>query len=273
MINTHNRSAMANCIVLHDFERNPGDLRGWFEYTLALFHQHGVTPTKASSSGVNGTKSRKNLLFKNEKKKLELCHFQGINSIWFGANPPDHFSDGADVLFSTHLSLSPFPPVLVLCVDDAIVPWKSQVFTSLAQNLSHFFGARYGYFYQRLWIHGPDWFSSGIDGFSGKRSDKQPSAEDCRRNNQWGLKYISSKPKYRTGDLRDIYPISFLCGAHLTCDIGGQTFEAWVKADTSRGRLTPLEGTNPGLWAWEVEASLCETVRKALLPSGMILCV
>jgi hypothetical protein len=272
MINTHTRSAIANCVALHDFERNPGDLKGWFEYTLAFFDKYGVAPTKASSSGLNGVKGKKNILFKNQKKRLESCNFQGIDGLWFAANPPDHFSDGADVLFSTDLSLSPFPPVLVLCLDVGIVPWQSETLTSLGQQLAQFFGARYGYVYQRLWIHGPDWYSSGIDGFSGKRFDPQPDAEDCRRNNEWGLKYCTNE-KYRTGDLRDVYPLNFLCRAHLERAIGGQTFEAWVKADPSRGRLTPLPDTDPALWAWEVAPEGCEAVREALLPSGMILCV
>jgi hypothetical protein len=264
---------MANCIVLHDFERNSGDLRGWFEYTLALFNQHGVTPTKAASSGSNGTKGKKNLLFKNERKKLELCNFQGIDSLWFAANLPEHTSDVFDILFSSHVSLSPFPPSLVLCLDDGIVPWQPEIFTSLGRRLSQFFGARYGYVYQRLWIHGPGWYPFGTDGFSGKRSDQQPDAEDCRRINQWGLKYRINE-KYRTGDLRDVYLLNFLCRAHLERELlPGQTFEAWVKADSGRGTLTPLPDTDPALWAWEVAPERCEAVREALVPSGMILCV
>ena len=272
MTNTHTRSTIANCIVLHDFTRNPGELRGWFEYTLALFDKYGVEPTKADSTGLNGVKGSKNILFKNQKKRLEACDFQGIDGLWFGANPPDHFNDSADVLFSTHVSLGPFPPVLVLCLDDAIVPWRSETFTSLGRALSQFFGARYGYVYQRLWIHGPDEFSFGTIGFSGKRSDPQPDAEECHRIGQWGLEYRINE-KYRTGDLRDIYPLNFVCREHLHRDIRGCSFEQWVQADASRGTLTPLEHTDPALWVWEVEASLCEAVRQELIPSGMILCV
>jgi hypothetical protein len=85
----------------------------------------------------------------------------------------------------------------------------------------------------------------------------------------WFHKY--NDPKYwHIGMLRDIYPLNFLSKAHLENQIKGLPFDQWVAADPVRGTLKPLTNS---MWSWRVEEDNISTIREALRPTGLVLCI
>ena len=271
------RSAFANTIALHDFTRGEPDLKGWFEYVFAFFEKYGVIPTKGEVLGVNGTSLRNTVLFRTVRRNLEKNHFKGVEAIVVNANPnfPEHRHDTFDVIFTADFTCNSLKNGVTLCFDDLVVPWNSKLFKTLARDLSCFFGAQYGYAYQRPWVHGPWAYPYGTEAQSGRKNPV--SEEESWRIAQWGIKFNLSSKKYKTGDLRDIYPMNVLCDAHLkrvlSFEIGSATLEEWIRANPIHGSLEALSDTEPALTAWFVEPENIEAVRAALLPTGIILCL
>ena len=76
--------------------------------------------------------------------------------------------------------------------------------------------------------------------------------------------------KYKTGDLRDLYPMNLLSKEHEKHVIEGLLFFNLIKADPQRGELIEL---NPSLWAWWIEADNISSVREALRPLGWVIAI
>jgi hypothetical protein len=257
-VNNIKRGPLANCIALHDFESIPENIRGWFDYTVNFFRAHGIEPTRMDSQ-----KTDKTVSLKIGIKQLEEIGYK-TDGMWIGATPPNHGDDMFDSIFSSYLSYYR-NPTLVLCFDDQVAGFNPEVMSKLAHDLSDFFGARYGYAYQRKFSQCPVFYPVGILGGNDTIPDKEE--DDITR---WGRTYKYPNRGYRLGLLRDIYPYNFLSHAHFEEKVGDQTLRAWIDADPARGTLTPLTET---LWSWQVPPQNIESVRATLAPTGIIICV
>lgn len=261
MINNIKRGPIANCIALHDFSNEVPDLRQWMEYILAFFNQYGITPIRISNIDPKATKT---IAFKNGIKKLEACNYEGIDGLWMGATPPNHGDDTFDSIFSTYLRLKSARSSFVLCFDNNIVTFARDIINKLTEDLAEFFGSRYGYCYQRDFDKGPILYPSGtISGLD----YGNPEGELI---GQWGNKYCMPDGSYKIGDLRDIYPMNVLCKAHLDRVVLGQRLEDWILQNLNHGTLTKFDNN---LWAWWIEQDQIPSVREALKPTGIILCI
>jgi hypothetical protein len=257
-VNNIKRGPMANCIALHDFAIIPENIKAWFDYTVDFFRAHGIEPTRMDSQ-----KTDKTVSLKIGIKQLEDIDYQA-DGMWMGATPPNHGDDTFDSIFSTSFSYE-WGHTLVLCFDDQIVGFDQNIMHTLARDLSSFFGARYGYAYQRKFSQGPDFYPDGVIGGNDTISD-----EEENQITRWGNHYSMSPRKYKTGQLRDIYPYNFISQAHFDEKVGDQTLREWIEKDPIRGTLAQVTDT---LWSWQVDASHIESVRAALAPTGIIICV
>jgi hypothetical protein len=249
---------MANCIALHDFATIPENIKAWFDYTVDFFRTHGIEPTRMSSQ-----KTDKTVSLKIGIKQLGEIGYK-TESMWMGATPPNHGDDTFDSIFSGFFTCDR-GGIAILCFDDQIVEFNRDVMSKLAHDLSGFFGAKYGYAYQRKFSPGPLFYPYGVLGGNDIIPDKEE--DDITR---WGLTYKYPDSGYHLGLLRDIYPYNFISQAHFDEKVGDQTLREWIDKDPARGTLTQLSDT---LWSWQVDAEQTESVRAALAPTGIIICV
>jgi hypothetical protein len=99
------------------------------------------------------------------------------------------------------------------------------------------------------------------------QKDYSPEAEFIT---QWLHKTMPDHPQaYKTGDLRDIYPMNLITDVHLDRTVSPHTtLREFIASDPIHGRLETL---SDGRFAWWVMDEHIEQVREALRPSGMII--
>lgn len=261
MNNNFKRGKIGNCLVFHDFEDEPYDLKGWFYYAIEWFQQNGLIPSKMGGVG----KSRKTVTFKYGVKFLENNNFEGVSGIWMAALPPDVHIEMFDALFSVHFNLGIQGSTLVLCFDDDILKFSRESLEKLVKDISAYFRAKYGYAYQREFTKGPSFYPFGVIGGNAKLSDEEEDAIT-----KWGIEYGGSKGSYHRGQLRDIYPMNLLSEAHLNHPILGTTLQKWIASSPDHGELKPLTDL---LWEWWVPEPLIDSVREALRATGIVICI
>ena len=254
-VNNIKRGPLANCIALHDFSEIPANIKDWFEYTVYFFRDNGIEPTRISSQKTDRTVSLKIGI-----KQLEEIGYKA-DGMSIYATPPNHHSDMFDAIFTSYLTYK-LGTILVICFDDQILGFNPDTIAPLAKDLSTFFGAQYGYAYQRKFSQGPSFYPYGTIGGNEDISDEEES-----QITKWGLVY--GTPKYHLGQLRDIYPYNFLSQPHLDNQIGNLSLKAWIDTDPARGKLTQLTDS---LWSWHVDPAHIEAVRESLKPTGLLIC-
>jgi hypothetical protein len=259
MLNNYTRGKIANSIALHDFRNDKPDIKGWFEYIVEFFRKNGIAPTRISNPN---PKAKKTITFNNGQKKLYECNFEEIDAIELSAWD---LNEDKIVFACFDLNLFPKKNSLVLSFDDQLVLFDHKPMNRLVKDLAGFFGAKYGYCYQRNFSKGPSWYPfgtlQGIDAFD------DPEAKLIT---QWSNKYHMPDGDYKTGDLRDIYPMNVLCSIHLQRIVNGQSLKEWIEKDKNHGELEKLDDD---LWAWWVESLQIPKVREELKDTGIILCI
>lgn len=258
-VNNIKRGPLANCIALHDFANVPDSLRDFIHYIFDFFRKNGIEPTRMASQ-----KTDKTVSVKIGTKQWEAVDYKGAKDMVIHATPPNHGGDMFDSIFTMSLDLEIFF-TLVLCFDDQILGFNPEIIERTAKDLSSFFGAQYGYAYQRKFSQGPTFYPYGVHGGNERDSD-----EDRKKITKWNHEYRMSDGNYKTGDLRDLYPYNFLSKAHLDRTVLGMPLKAWIEADPSRGTLTKLTDT---LWSWHVDPCHIDAVRDALTPTGLLICL
>ena len=264
IVNAVKRSPLANSLALHDFAETKYDLRGWVEYIVELFRKYGLEPTMMGISAPT-IKSQKMHTYTREVKKLGKLDISTITGISIKAtlNGSDdcHRRQIFTAIFD--IGLKPEITSCVLILDNAFAALELERWNNIAQHMAAFFKPRYGYVYQRFYKLGPEWYASGIS------CDLKYGDPETKIIGLWSKAYRRLNGKYRTGDLRDVYPLNVLSSAHKQRTVDGMALFDWINADTNRGSLTKLDSD---LWSWWVKDEEINSVRAALKPTGILLC-
>ena len=267
IVNDIKQGSLANSIVLHDFETpTPEIVKRWFYYTVQFFEDNGLIPNRMGGTG----KPKKTIAFERARKQHESDEFHEVTQagLWFGAVPSTATQEGLDSIFSTHLDIREGKrnKTLVLTFDNQIVFFSEPTIDKLVSDLSQFFKPKYGYAYQRDFKKGPTWYPFGVCVGLDWDKDKEERSELTK----WNDKYHMPEGRYKTGDLRDIYPLNLLSAAHQEHIVDGKPFFEWITADPKRGTLTQI---NDSLWAWWVEPDHIPYVREVLRPLGWVIAI
>lgn len=259
-INDIERGEVANCISLHDFANMKPDLRIWTQYVIDFFKKYNILPSKISSPAKTTTK---NILFQNGIRQLEKLNYQ-VEHIWIGALPPDHNSDIFSAIFTANIRFRDSRTYCGLIFDNEITGFDTKEINQIAVELSRLVKAKYGYVYQRDFNKGPTWYPYGVI------SGLERGEPERKLITKWQDAYCMPDGEYKTGDLRDIYPINYLSRAHIDRMILGIRFADWIKSDINHGYLEQLD---EDFWSWQVEFDQIDSVREKLRHTGMILCI
>lgn len=262
MVNDIKRGPLANALVLHEFKRNPIDLKGWFYFVEQWLKQGNIKPTKIDITGKNGVKGRSTIKFEKGKKHLESCKFVGLDGVWIGALPPYVGTEMADFIVAVHLDVTPLRGTLVLCWDDQIIMFDKGYLETLAKDLYLYLEPTYGYGYQRNFRYNPSFYPFGMTGGTTPRGEEG-------KIEKWQIEYFNDG-SYKTGILRDIYPTNFLTEPHLIQKLGNQTLRSWIESTDNHGKLHPL---NDQLWAWHVPDERIPSIREELRNTRILLCI
>ncbi|AVP87945.1 hypothetical protein phytr_10170 [Candidatus Phycorickettsia trachydisci] len=267
-----NQTRVCNCIAFHNFNYADINWRAWHEYCLSIFAKHNVIPNQVLVRGLHYGNSSKPKGLKAGLNKLEKFNFEGIEALDYSLKE-EGAEDVDNVIMSIYISSrtkNPHSSKAVFCIDEKLEPFIQSNFEDLAAGFFNAAKVRYGYYYNRML---KDDASSYM--FGGHISYLNP--EEKRRFKIWSHAFIHEK--YKTGDLRDIYKLNFLSREHLVRDIRHTdqqssstpiTLESLINSSPVHGELKQLR---EGFWSWYVPDEYIESVRNALIPSGIILCV
>lgn len=260
---------LSNTIALYDFATTEINLKDWFYYILKLYEYYEYLPVKIGLDGINAPKDIKLKTFKYGMRVLEKFSFNGFHMICIYTVPqatPDIYPHTGPLSAIIDLHKADKKGGLVLCVDDEVEPLDREGFENFAQNLFAFVKPQYGIVYQREFEKGPQSYASGvIEGL-----DRQKDLEERTKITKWAHAYNYSDGSYKTGDLRDIYPLNFLSQPHLDRKVGTLTLEQWINSSKKHGELKKLADN---FWSWWIPAEFIPSVREALSSTGIILCV
>ena len=264
LVNAFKRSELANSLALHDFANTTYNLKGWVNLTVDLFRKYGLEPTRMGVSSPS-IKSGKMKTYLREVKKLSLIDNATINGIVLQATMNGSDDSQNDEIFTAvfDVGLKPEITTCTLVLDNDSASFSLNIWNNLIQQMAEFFRPRYGYGYQRLYKKGPEWYAFGTS-CNLKWDDPERDYINC-----WSKAYRRLNGKYRTGDMRDIYPLNVLSSAHNQRMVEGMALFDWINADTSRGILTKL---GEDLWSWRLKDEEINSVRAALKPTGILLC-
>lgn len=268
-----NESRICNCIALHDFKLEGIKWKEWFDYCLEFFTKHSLEPMRLAVGGIHYGYSVKTMTFKGGRKKLGKFNFEGIHRLGFMVmeDKNDYTTNFIiDVCIFPDLD-NPYESKLKFCIDEKLEPFNQTHFENIAFNLYDFTKAKLGYYYNRSLKNEPDSFVGG-------GNIHFVNEEEKRRCRLWKNAIVYDET-YKTGDLRDIFGLNFLSREHLIRDVGSTdqhetgapiTLEAWINSNPAHGKLNQLR---EDFWSWYVPDEHIESVRNALIPSGIILCV
>ena len=259
MINDIKRGPLANALALHDFKKPDVNWKEWFSCIERWFHKGGVIPNR-----ISGT-AGKTIKFENGKKRLEKEFFKSLerDGVWIIATPPEVGTEMFDFIFAVDLHNEPNGnQTLVLCWDDQIIKFDRCYIENLAKDLYAFFEPSYGYGYQRLFKLGPSFYPFGVI------SGLDYGEPERKQIGKWGNEYSYEDGDYKTGMLRDIYPINFLSQAHFLQQVEGQPLNVWIESTPGHGELKQL---TDNLWSWWVPEDKIESIRKIFIPIGLLL--
>jgi hypothetical protein len=252
---------------MHDISQKNLNVRGFIEYIIDFFEKSGVTPTRME--GTNPS-SKKTLTFKRAFQQHDKDSFRTMETsgTWMGATQASDPDDNFGALFSMHLNVreSKKNHTMVLCFDDQIVSFQKEHLEQLCTDFASFLKPRYGYGYQREFKKGPTWYPFGVCVGLDRVKDK----EERSLITKWLDEYHMPEGHYKTGDLRDIYPMNLLSEAHKNHVVDGKPFFEWICEDPQRGRLTLL---TEDLWAWWIESDSIAMIRESLRSTGWVISI
>ena len=263
LINDVKRSELANVLALHDFDNTTYDLKGWVAYVVDLFRKYGIEPTHMGIYLPSSINSKKMNTYVQEIKKLDTVDNATITGITLDATMHGSGDSCRDNISTSWLSIRDEPSSCVLVLDNAIVPFDFHIWNQITQQMADFFQPSYGYGFQRSFKKGPEWYPFGTIGGSVEWRNPESDLITC-----WKNSYHREK-RYRSGDLRDVYPLNVLSLAHNQRMVEGKPLFDWINGDSTRGTLTKL---SENLWSWWVLEEKIDAVRAALKPTGILLC-
>lgn len=250
---------MIGCLALYDFDVNKFDIKEWVAYCEKWMTENGNPP---NTMGL--PHSGKYLRYNNGKRKLEKENFNSSDLDFYAGGEP-----GTNRFWKTVAYFAQDDRTSYICFDEEIISFSYDVLEKLLADLCQFCSPHYAIGFEREMKYGPGAYSVGIShGLKLAYENAEHGKEDDRIH-EWMKAYRISKT-YKTGDLRDIYRFNVLSQAHMVRFIGGQRFEEWIQGSANRGTLKKISDT---LWTWWVEPENISSVREALAPTGMILCL
>jgi hypothetical protein len=216
-----------------------------------MVQKHNQTPTLAGSSGKMIPYTRKTRTFKYYNKLLEEINFKEIKDIVIYATLPEN-RDDTHAPFSTLLDINGSRSYLGIYYEDSVVSFDVEYIKNLVKINAKYVPFRYGIVYKRFLYLGPVFYAMGV--IVGRISDK-------KRKNITKWFHHHGDEKYQVGNMRDLYPLSFLCLAHLERDVYEQSLKQWIESLPEHGVLEPLTSE---LWSWEIPEEKIPVLREAL---------
>jgi len=261
------REGTCTTVALYHLDNEVIDIRGLFNFCEKWMLNLGYMPKRGSADGekINATKT---WTFKYAKQFLEKREFKKITGFWFSAYSTDEWdSDMLDPILSVELDTDN-SGLFVLYFHNQIIPFKKEYVERLICELMKDSKANYGIVFQRDFSKGPGLYAAGIATGLDDRIKEQREEEE--KTAKWWREYTFSDSKYKLGQLRDIYPMNLLSEAHLKESVFGKTLQEWIESSPKHGELKPLTDI---LWEWWIPEEKIASVREALLPTGLVICI
>ena len=262
VVNDIQRGPLCNCIALHDFRGRPTDIKDFFHYSVALFESYGLAPTRMGMGG-EPYRSKKTVTYQYGVRALEKNNYQQVETLSLYAHPPDHGTDMFDWIMNVVISFQRDETYCVISFDDRIIAWNPDILLRILDFYSGFLKPQYGYGYQRLFKKGPSFFPMGVC-----VGTKHGEIEEDWLT-RWDDEYFMDDGTYKTGDLRDIFPLNILSQTHKERTVDGIPLFDWIQQDPDRGRIIPVQD----VWAWFIDLDKVDKVRDIFIQKHLLLCV
>lgn len=242
------------CVVIALYGIQPTARCGELIYGLALswFERLGICPDLL---GITGTRlSDKMLSFDTQNRKLRQSGFGVIDSYTIVCSA-DNAHSSEDFFATVHWSCS--HKVCVIAVDETYETMDSLLLT--CKPFIDVADPQYGIGYFRERRRGPVLFALGVNK-GGPIVMTGEAYEQARNISRWS-NIGNLNQVYLQGILRDVFRWNLLTEAQLQRDVAGVSLEDWIRADATRGTLTPF---TRNMRLWEIEEARVATIRQVL---------
>ena len=254
----------ATCIVFYDFDPKLVDLKHWFYTSIELFEVMNI-PLVYLGATAEDIKWQKVKTFKYGKKFIEKRGFDNLRSLTIQSDCPQEIPDSIERDASASIGISN-RSYMTFYVNERTL--KLDQVEKIVSVLAEIAQPKYGFVHQRDYQKGPVFYTWGI--IVGLDSEKPEEKEERQRITKWNHQYQLSRGQYRTGLLREIYPLNLLSQTHLIEPVYETTLESWIKSSPDHGDLKPL---TQNLWSWWVPEDKIQIVTQSLKNSGIIICI
>ena len=259
---------MATCIYLYDFDFDAVNLREWFSWCVQWFEKKNIQLIHNSITA-NDIKSKKKTKFKYGTRLLEKRDFKNVESIMIDSDSPSENPNSIQEESVASIGNDGFgKPDMTFLANQKVFPFEETELKKTLIPLIQMVKPRYGFVHLRDYEQGPTFYTWGI--IMGLDDENPEEAYEEKKIGKWNLAYCIRDKVYRTGHLREIYPLNLLCPIHLAEQVHGTSLEAWVRSSPDHGTLEPLM---EGMWAWWVPEDKRAPITEALKDTGLILCV
>ena len=251
-----------NVVVFYGIQKESIQWQELYEFALNFIESHNQKPSRMTLTGEQVKPSSKTKSFKHYNKIITALEFNGIDGFWIGAGYPENPGGDQDDCFIGFYVDCHYGKELFLYFRNELLGYDADLLKKIAVNLSCNTESQFGAAFQiNQRLKDPSRYVSAIlsDG------DNQEMEENILN---WDRAY-NDKESYKTGDLRDLYPLNFISETHLQRDVFGQSLRQWIESDLVRGTLEPLNGA---LWTWEIPQENISDLRLQLKDTDILVC-
>lgn len=250
-------------LAFYDLDISNIDVLGLFKFTELWMKSFGYEPKRGSFHSINYTSS-KTKTFKFIKNKTLSDNVNNINTIYFSSYQDSWDTDMLDGVLSFRISMEKRGSFCIYYSED-VVNYKYEDLKIFVKNILNFLSARYGIVFRREINKGPDMYVMGI-GVNLEDSIQKEKIES-EKIGKWYRAYSFEDGTYKTGMLRDIYPMNFISKIHLDQPVYGGSLQQWIESSSLHGEL---EKFNESLWLWTVPENKTESIANDLKDTGLI---
>jgi hypothetical protein len=202
--------------------------------------------------------------FARADKRLRRRGFGGVTDISLVTMQPGGEIPVLDWLLTADWSAE--RPYAIVAAQGHIVPFESEGFRRLAEELVRLLRPGYGAGYHMPHRLAPDLYALGVRKKEPGEVLRGEAYEESRNIARW-LNIGMKQTVWQSGILRDVYPWNFLTAPQLEAKVGRRSLRSWIRQEAQRGSLTDV---TDAVVLWEVPEESIPQVRSQLKAAHLL---
>lgn len=254
---------VSTLIVFYDLYTAQLKIKEIFLYFENWMLNNGFEPKRAFIDS-DQYKTDKTKSFNFIKKKILSLEPSSIHSFSISAYPPTWDIDMLDSIASINININK-PNLLSVYFLNNLLEMNKVELRKFILELIEKIPCAYAIILPKEQSKGPSLYAYGA--VMGVDYNDPNSKIYISKISNWRRAYQTNNGTYKTGMLRDIYPMNFISKIHLDQPVYGGSLQQWIESSSLHGEL---EKFNENLWLWTVPEDKTESIANDLKDTGLI---